>query len=235
MPQLEVQQLEAGYGSVRILHDVSLHVDEAEIVSLIGPNGAGKTTLLRAISRLVRTTGRLAFGAHDLTALTPQQAVQAGVVQCADDRKLFPYMTVQDNLALGAYLRTDKVAIAADLDRVFGLFPVLAQRRQQRAGTLSGGEQQMVSIGRALMCSPQILLLDEPSFGIGPIVVDRIFEVIRQLNQDGLTVLMVEQDVSLALDISARAYVLENGRIVLQGASHEISQNEDVRKAYLGL
>ena len=218
-----------------MLHDVSLEIDEGELVSLIGPNGAGKTTLLRSISRLAATEGSIRFDGRELTELSPQEVVALGVVQCAEGRKLFPDMTVGDNLDLGTYLRSDQAGIRADLARVYGLFPVLESRRAQRAGTMSGGEQQMLAIGRALMSKPRILLLDEPSFGISPILVDRIFAVIRQLNEEGLTALVVEQNAAVALDVSARTYVLESGRIVLSGPSREVSANQAVRESYLGM
>ena len=218
-----------------MLHDVSLEIDEGELVSLIGPNGAGKTTLLRSISRLAATEGSIRFDGRELTELSPQEVVAIGVVQCAEGRKLFPDMTVGDNLDLGAYLRSDEAGIRADLARVYGLFPVLESRRAQRAGTMSGGEQQMLAIGRALMSKPRILLLDEPSFGISPILVDRIFAVVRQLNEEGLTALVVEQNAAVALDVSARTYVLESGRIVLSGPSREVAANQAVRESYLGM
>jgi branched-chain amino acid transport system ATP-binding protein len=218
-----------------VLHEVALEIDAGELVSLIGPNGAGKTTLLRAISRLVSTEGRIWFDGQDITKLTPQQAVGRGIVQSPEGRKLFPDMTVKDNLELGAFLRRNPAEIRSDLERVCELFPILWERREQKAGTMSGGEQQMLAIGRALMCRPRILLLDEPSFGIAPIIVDRIFAVIQRLNQEGLTTLLVEQNVNLALDVAARAYVLEGGRVVLSGRTEELSSNEAVREAYLGM
>jgi len=212
-----------------------LDVSEGELVALIGPNGAGKTTLLRAISRLVETEGSIAFDGHELTSLSPQKVVGLGVIQCAEGRQLFPDMTVNDNLELGAYLRSSKDGIRADRERIYELFPILRNRRRQRAGTMSGGEQQMLAIGRALMSSPRILLLDEPSFGISPILVERIFAVIRQLNEEGLTTLVVEQNAGLALEISTRAYVLEAGSIALSGSSGEVASNKAVRESYLGL
>ena len=194
MQLLRVENLAAAYGALRVLHDVSLEIDEGELVSLIGPNGAGKTTLPRAISRLAATEGSIRFDGLELTRLSPQEVVALGVVQCAEGRKLIPDMTVGDNLNLGAYLRSDQEGIRADLKRVYRLFPVLERRRGQRAGTMSGGEQQMLAIGRVLMRKPRILLLDEPSFGISPILVERIFAVIMQLNKEGLTALVVEQN-----------------------------------------
>ena len=233
--QLSIEGLNAGYGSVKVLHDITLGVPQGEIVALVGPNGAGKTTLVRAISCLIPSSGHILFEGNELVGQSPHTVVQRGVVQCADDRKLFPYMSVYANLLMGAYLRNDKIGIAADLERVFTIFPILGERRHQQAGTLSGGEQQMASIGRALMTQPRLLLLDEPSFGIAPIMVDRIFEAISQLNSEGLSVLLIEQNVNLALEISSLGYVLENGRIVLSGSSKEVAGNEMVHKAYLGL
>ena len=235
MPLLAVEDLSAAYGALRVLHDVSLEIAEGELVSLIGPNGAGKTTLLRAISRLAATEGSVRFDGRELTGMSPQQVVALGVIQCAEGRKLFADMTVAENLGLGAYLRSDRDGILADLERVYGLFPVLQSRRSQRAGTMSGGEQQMLAIGRALMSRPRILLLDEPSFGISPILVDRIFAVIRQLNEEGLTALVVEQNVAVALEVAARAYVLESGRIVLSGSSRDVAADRAVRESYLGM
>ena len=235
MPLLRVENLSAAYGTLRVLHDVSLEIDEGELVSLIGPNGAGKTTILRAISRLAATEGSIRFDGRELATRSPQEVVALGVVQCAEGRKLFPDMTVGDNLDLGAYLRSDREGIRADLERVYGLFPVLESRRGQRAGTMSGGEQQMLAIGRALMSRPRILLLDEPSFGISPILVERIFAVIMQLNKEGLTALVVEQNAAAALEVSARTYVLESGRIVLSGSSRDVAENRAVRETYLGM
>ena len=235
MPLLRVENLSAAYGALRVLHDVSLEIDEGELVSLIGPNGAGKTTILRAISRLAATEGSIRFDDREITTRSPQEVVALGVVQCAEGRKLFPDMTVGDNLDLGAYLRSDRAGIRADLERVYGLFPVLESRRGQRAGTMSGGEQQMLAIGRALMSRPRILLLDEPSFGISPILVERIFAVIMQLNREGLTALVVEQNAAVALEASARTYVLESGRIVLSGPSRDVAENRAVRETYLGM
>lgn len=235
MTLLRVEGLEAFYGHLRALVDVSLTVEVGELVSIIGPNGAGKTTCLRALSGLIRTAGTVEFDGHSLTDMSPHAIVGLGVIQCPEGRKLFPDMTVEENLHLGAFLRKDHTEILDDLARVKDLLPILHERRQQKAGTLSGGEQQMLAIGRALMCRPRILLLDEPSFGIAPIIVDRIFEVIHRLNEDGLTTLLVEQNVSLALDVCDRAYVLEGGRIVLSGTAAEISANAAVREAYLGM
>jgi branched-chain amino acid transport system ATP-binding protein len=232
---LEVDGLSAFYGHLRALSDISLTVEAGELVSIIGANGAGKTTCLRALSGLIATTGTIRFDGRNLAGLTPQDIVGLGVVHCPEGRKLFPDMTVGENLSLGAFLRSDRAAIRDDLERVNELFPILHERREQKAGTLSGGEQQMLAIGRALMCRPRILLLDEPSFGIAPIIVDRIFEVIQELNAGGLTTLLVEQNVSLALDVCSRAYVLESGRVVLAGSSADIAADKAVRETYLGM
>lgn len=235
MPLFEIDRLSAAYGQVRVLHQVSLRVEPGELVSIIGPNGAGKTTLLRALSRMVAGEGEIRLDGEALTKATPREMVARGVVLCPEGRKLFPDMSVENNLKLGAFLRRDKTEIQADLDKAYALFPVLAERRKQKAGTMSGGEQQMLAIGRALMCRPRILMLDEPSFGIAPLIVERIFEVISGLNHEGLTTLLVEQNASLALEVASRAFVLENGRIVLSGAARDLAANDQVREAYLGM
>lgn len=232
---LNVNGLRAFYGHLRALSDISLTVDAGELVAIIGPNGAGKTTCLRAISGLLKTQGQVQFDGQNLVGMSPHAIVGLGVIHCPEGRQLFPDMTVGENLQLGAFARTDDAEIRRDLERIIDLLPILHERRTQKAGTLSGGEQQMLALGRALMSRPRILLLDEPSFGIAPIIVDRIFEVIRRLNADGLTTLLVEQNVGLALDVCDRAYVLESGRIVLNGTSEEVSANAAVREAYLGM
>lgn len=232
---LKVENLSAFYGPLQALHQISLDVDAGELVAIIGPNGAGKTTCLKALSALIRTEGRVWFNGTNISGLTPHKLIEMGIVQCPEGRQLFPDMTVEENLRLGAFLRTDKVGIKQDMDKVSSLFPILHDRRSQKAGTLSGGEQQMLAIGRALLSKPQILMLDEPSFGIAPIIVDRIFYVIRQLNEEGLTTLLVEQNASLALDVADRAYVVEGGKFVLSGTAQEISANPSVRETYLGM
>lgn len=232
---LKVEGLSAFYGQLRVLDDISLQVHVGELVSVIGPNGAGKTTLLRALSGLVSTHGQIVFDGQNLVGRPPQDIVGQGVIHCPEGRKLFPDMTVGENLRLGAFLCKDAAEVRRDLDKVNQLLPILYERREQKAGTLSGGEQQMLAVGRSLMCRPRILLLDEPSFGIAPIIVDRIFEVIHQLNAEGLTTLLVEQNVSLALDVGSRAYVLESGRIALTGTAAELSTNQAVRETYLGM
>lgn len=235
MTLLKVDKLCAFYHNLRALDEVSLTVSAGELVSVIGPNGAGKSTLLRALSGMVETSGMVDFDGQSIVDINPESIVKLGVIQCPEGRKLFPDMTVQENLRLGAFLRRDHNEVSNDIARIHDLLPILHERREQKAGTLSGGEQQMLAIGRALMSRPRILLLDEPSFGIAPIIVDRIFEVIKKLNAEGLTTLLVEQNVSLALDVSDRSYVLESGRIVLSGSAAEIAANPSVREAYLGM
>jgi len=232
---LTVERLSAAYGGLSVLHEVSLCVNPGELVALIGPNGAGKTTLLRALSGLLPSTGRIQLGALDLQGRSPRDIVRAGVIHCPEGRQLFADLRVEDNLRLGAHLRRDREAVEGDVVRACELFPVLKLRFRQRAGSLSGGEQQMLAIARALMGRPAVLMLDEPSFGIAPLVVGHLFEVLRELNAHGLTALVVEQNAQLALAASQRAYVLEDGRIALHGPSAELVRHEGVRAAYLGL
>jgi branched-chain amino acid transport system ATP-binding protein len=232
---LQVERLQAAYGAVAVLDGVSLHVEAGEIVALIGPNGAGKTTLLRAVSGLLPGQGCVRLHGQDLQGRAPQAIVRAGLIHCPEGRQLFADLSVEDNLRLGAHLRRDRAAVGADLERMGQLFPVLQLRRGQRAGSMSGGEQQMLAVARALMARPVVLMLDEPSFGIAPLMVERIFGVLRQLNADGLTALVVEQNARAALDLAHRAYVLEGGRIVLEGSSAELARHTGVREAYLGL
>lgn len=235
MALLKVEGLSAFYGPLRALSAISLTVEAGELVSIIGPNGAGKTTCLRALSGLLHTEGSVVFDGQELVGAHSQQIVSCGVIQCPEGRQLFPDMSVGENLRMGAFLRNDHQQVRLDLERIVDLLPILHERREQKAGTLSGGEQQMLAIGRALMSRPRILLLDEPSFGIAPIIVDRIFDVIHKLNEDGLTTLLVEQNVSLALDVCDRAYVLESGGIAFSGTAAEVSSNEAVRETYLGM
>ncbi len=232
---LVVERLCAGYGGLAVLHEVSLCVKPGELVALIGPNGAGKTTLLRALSGLLPCRGRIQLGQQALQGRSPREIVQAGVIHCPEGRQLFPDLSVEDNLRLGAHLRRDREAVEADVELVCELFPVLKLRLRQRAASLSGGEQQMLAIARSLMGRPAVLLLDEPSFGIAPLIVGQLFDVLRELNVQGLTALVVEQNAQLALAASHRAYVLEEGRIVLHGPSAELAHHEGVRAAYLGL
>jgi branched-chain amino acid transport system ATP-binding protein len=225
----------ARYGPVVALSDVSLTVGAAEFVCLIGANGAGKTTTLKAISGLVpAAAGRIRFDGRDIHGLPPQEILRRGIAHCPEGRRVFPYMTVDENLAMGAYVRTDPAAVAADLDRVFTHFPILAERRRQAAGTLSGGEQQMLAIGRALMARPRLILFDEPSLGLAPTVVETVFAIIAGIQREGTTVLMVEQNAYMALALASRAYVMETGRIVLEGPASALAANDHVKKAYLG-
>jgi branched-chain amino acid transport system ATP-binding protein len=232
MPLLELEGVEARYGPVKALDGVALTVDEGEIVAVLGANGAGKTTTLRAISGTVRRSGRVLLAGRDLRR-SPESVARLGVAHVPEGRGTFAELTVEENLRLGAHTRRGD--LGADFERVLALFPVLEQRREQQAGTLSGGEQQMLALARALMQRPTLLLLDEPSLGLAPIVVAEIFGTVRQLNvEEGLAVLLVEQNARIALDIAARAYVLEVGRVAVEGTGDELRANEDVRRSYLG-
>ena len=235
MAWLEIKNLEAFYHGIRVLHGVSLQVERGDFISVIGSNGAGKSTLLRSISRLVSVTGHVWFDGNDLICLRPRDVIKRGIIHCPEGRLLFPNMTVYQNLMMGAFLQSDRQGIASDLDRVFEYLPVLSERQTQLAGTLSGGEQQMLAVGRAIMGHPRLLTLDEPSLGLAPLVVDAIFEVIRKLNDEGLSILLVEQNAALALEFSNFTYVLEEGHIINQGSSHELVEDSSVAKAYLGM
>jgi branched-chain amino acid transport system ATP-binding protein len=233
---LEVDSVDTFYGRVQALHGVSLHVDRGEIVALIGSNGAGKTTTLRTISGLIHPAkGRVRFDGKDITGTMAADIAKMGVGHAPEGRRLFPRMTVLDNLMLGAYPRNDRAAIRSDLNRVFELFPRLKERATQISGTLSGGEQQMLAIGRAMMSRPKVLMMDEPSLGLAPILVDTIFKVIAEINEQGVPILLVEQNAHKALDVAHRAYVLETGVIVQEGQGKELAQSEEVQKAYLGM
>ncbi|MEA2304335.1 MAG: branched-chain amino acid transport system ATP-binding protein [Solirubrobacteraceae bacterium] len=235
MPLLEVEDIHTFYGNIEALKGVSLTVEEGEIVTLIGSNGAGKSTTLRSISGLnAPRSGSILFRGREVARMAPQEIVRLGVSQSPEGRHCFPRMTVRENLDLGAYLRSDRAGITQDMDRVFELFPRLKERERQKAGTMSGGEQQMLAIGRALMAKPRLLLLDEPSMGIAPILVDRIYETIQEINRQGMTILLVEQNANHALGVSKRAYVLETGKVVLSDQSDSLRENPDVQKAYLG-
>jgi branched-chain amino acid transport system ATP-binding protein len=232
---LEVDDLHVYYGAIHALKGVSLHVREGEIVTLIGANGAGKSTTLRAINGINRPKqGTIRFQGRDITGAPPHTVVKGGISQSPEGRRLFPRMSVTENLEMGAFQRTDRQNFAADMKRVFELFPRLEERRSQKAGTLSGGEQQMCAIGRALMARPRLLMLDEPSMGLAPIFVERIFETVVEVNKQGTPVLLVEQNALMALEIAQRGYVMETGRIALEGSASELKTNEQVRKTYLG-
>ena len=223
------------YGGIRALKGVSLSVDEGQIVTLIGANGAGKSTTLRAISGLQKVqSGSILYGGEELTSLPAKEIVRRGIIHVPEGRRVFPDMTVAENLKIGAFLRTDKAAIAQDMDYVYSLFPRLKERSWQLAGTLSGGEQQMLAVGRALMSRPKVLMMDEPSLGLAPLIVKDIFSIIRRVNQDGITVLLIEQNANAALRIADYGYVLETGTIALSGTGEELLRNESVREAYLG-
>jgi branched-chain amino acid transport system ATP-binding protein len=232
---LVLDGISVGYGPVEVLHEVSLRVAEGELVCLLGANGAGKSTTVRTISGLLRpTSGAITFLGERLDGLPAHAVLKRGIAQCPEGRRIFPEMTVQENLEMGAYVRGREGAGPDDLERVFRHFPRLKERARQLGGTLSGGEQQMLAIARALMSSPRLLLLDEPSLGLAPTMVETVFRVIAEIRRQGVTVLMVEQNAALALRMADRAYVMENGRIALEGAARDLLDNADVRRAYLG-
>jgi branched-chain amino acid transport system ATP-binding protein len=231
---LDVEDIQTYYGNIQALKGISLTVEEGECVTLIGSNGAGKSTTLRSISALTPiSTGAIRFRGRDISRMAPQDIVQLGISQSPEGRKCFQRMTVRENLDMGAYLRRDK-EVAGDLDRVFDLFPRLKEREKQKAGTMSGGEQQMLAIGRALMARPTLLLLDEPSMGIAPILVERIYETIGEINKQGTTILLVEQNANFALGVSHRGYVLETGKVALSNESSKLREDPEVQRAYLG-
>jgi branched-chain amino acid transport system ATP-binding protein len=232
---LQVEDMHTFYGTIEALKGISLDVREGEIVTLIGANGAGKSTTLRSINGLNQPReGTISFRGQDITRRAPHEIVSLGISQSPEGRRLFPHMSVIENLEMGAFQRNDRKQIREDLDRVYGLFPRLAERKSQRAGTMSGGEQQMCAIGRALMARPQLLMLDEPSMGLAPIFVEKIFEIIDEINQQGTTILLVEQNALMALDAADRGYVLETGHVALSDDAKSLRENEQVRKAYLG-
>ncbi len=235
MSLLEVDGIHTYYGNIEALKGVSLTVEEGEIVTLIGSNGAGKSTTLRSISGLTHARkGTIRFNDADISTMPPQDIVQLGIAQSPEGRHCFSRMTVRENLDLGAFLRKDKDGIEHDMQRVFELFPRLQEREKQKAGTMSGGEQQMLAIGRALMGNPTLLLLDEPSMGIAPILVERIYETIVEINRRGMTILLVEQNANYALEVSSRGYVLETGKVAIADASEALRENPQVQAAYLG-
>ena len=232
---LELEDVQTFYGSIQALKGISLHVGEGEIVTLIGANGAGKSTTLRSINGLNRPRkGSIRFQGKDITNTPAHDIVKRGIAQSPEGRKLFPRMTVLENLEMGAFQRSDRAGMREDMDRVFQLFPRLAERKSQKAGTMSGGEQQMCAIGRALMARPKLLLLDEPSMGLAPILVEKIFEIVKEINDQGTPILLVEQNALMALDAADRRYVLETGKIALEGPAKELRSNEQVRRTYLG-
>ncbi|HEY6001590.1 MAG TPA: ABC transporter ATP-binding protein [Anaeromyxobacter sp.] len=232
---LQVEDLRVHYGAIEALRGISLEVPAGQVVALIGANGAGKTTTLRAISKMLRPSGgAVRFEGADVTHLPSHRLVALGMAHAPEGRGIFLNLTVKENLDLGAYLRTDKAGISADAERAFALFPILAERRSQVSGTLSGGEQQMLAVARALMSRPKLMLLDEPSLGLAPQVVERIFAVLREVNESGVSLLLVEQNAHKALQLAHRAYVLETGTVVMQGTGRELLASPEVRKAYLG-
>ena len=232
---LKVERLSAGYGAMPVLHEVSLEIRPAETVALIGSNGAGKTTLLRVLSRLLPCTGSIRMDGQELSGMTSEQVFGLGLVQVPEGRQLFDRMTVQDNLLMGAYRRTDKPAVARDLERVYALFPQLADRRRQLAGSMSGGEQQMCAMARALMAEPVLMMVDEMSLGLAPVIVDQLVDILATIRRDGVTVLLVEQDVQIALSCADRAYVIETGRVVHSGNARDLIDDPAVQQAYLGV
>ncbi|MDD3268251.1 MAG: ABC transporter ATP-binding protein [Syntrophomonadaceae bacterium] len=232
---LQLQEIDVYYGAIHALKKLSLEVEEGSIVTLIGANGAGKTTTLKSISGLLRPkNGTVIFKGVDISRVAPEKIVGMGISQVPEGRRVFTAMSVLENLEMGAYLRKDKKEIASDMENVFTRFPRLKERRKQMAGTLSGGEQQMLAIGRALMARPELMLMDEPSMGLAPLLVKEIFEIIKDINARGTTILLVEQNAHMALSIADRAYVIETGEIVLAGKAEDLMNSEDVKKAYLG-
>ncbi|EPF31561.1 hypothetical protein HMPREF9194_01912 [Treponema maltophilum ATCC 51939] len=232
---LNVTDLTVHYGAIEALHGISFEVNEGEIISLIGSNGAGKTTTLHALSNIVKKTrGTVMFEGQDITRLAPDSIVRTGLIQVPEGRRIFANMSVHENLELGAYTRTDRSGIKSDMEKVFTLFPRLKERIRQTGGTLSGGEQQMLAMGRALMSKPKLLLLDEPSMGLAPILVDEIFSIIKEINAEGTTILLVEQNAFKALNIAHRAYILETGSVVKTAEASSLIKDESVKKAYLG-
>ncbi len=231
---LSVRDLSAGYGEMHVLQDVTIDVRAAEIVAMVGSNGAGKTTLLRALSQLISWQGEIRFDGHSLQGLSANQVFDLGMVQVPEGRQLFDRMTVEENLLMGAYRLRDKGAIKTALERNYALFPVLAERRKQLAGSMSGGEQQMCAMARALMAAPRLMMIDEMSLGLAPVIVDLLLDVLTQIRQQGVTVLLVEQDVFSALHVADRGYVMETGRIVREGSARQLADDPEVRRAYLG-
>ncbi len=232
---LEISKLHAMYGLTRVLHGIDFSLEEGSITALLGANGAGKTTTLRALCSMVKTEGEISFVGQRIERKSTEDIVRLGIAHVPDGRGTFGHLTTEENLRLGAYVRRDKAAIAQDFERIYGYFPRLKERRHQQAGTLSGGEQQMLAVSRALMLRPRLLLLDEPSFGLAPLIVREIFGIMREINKtEKVSILLVEQNAAMALDLADRAYLIETGRVVLSGTSAEIKQDEAVRRSYLG-
>jgi branched-chain amino acid transport system ATP-binding protein len=232
---LEVNGLNAAYGATKVLHDISFSLEVGHITAILGANGAGKTTTLRSLCQTVKTSGSIVFDGQQLVGKSTDSVVRMGIAHVPEGRGTFAALSTEENLRLGAYVRADKAELALDMEKAFTRFPILKQRRNQQAGTLSGGEQQMLAISRALMLRPKLLLLDEPSFGLAPLIVAEIFRIMRTINkEDKVSMLLVEQNASLALDLADHAYLLETGKVALSGPSAEIKNNESVRKAYLG-
>jgi branched-chain amino acid transport system ATP-binding protein len=235
MAFLEAQSLHAAYGQTRVLHGISFAMEEGTITTLLGANGAGKTTTLRALCGMVKTEGEVRFGGQRIDGRATEDIVRLGIAHVPDGRGTFVNLTTEENLRLGAYTRKDRAAVEEDLQRVYGYFPRLKERRMQQAGTLSGGEQQMLAVSRALMLKPKLMLLDEPSFGLAPLIVRELFSILRTVNErEHVSMLVVEQNASMALDLADHAYLLETGRVVLSGTAEEIKQNDAVRRSYLG-
>lgn len=232
---LKIEDLHVSYGSIKALDGISLNVEEGEIVTLIGANGAGKSTTLRTISGLEKAvSGKVIFENSEITNIVPHKVVELGISHVPEGRRVFANLSVFDNLRLGANLRKDDAAIKEDMEKVYEFFPILFTRKNQLAGTLSGGEQQMLAVGRALMTRGKLMLLDEPSMGLAPLVVEEIFRIIQEINKQGTTILLIEQNAYMALDIASRGYVLETGKIILQGNASDLANNDDIKKAYLG-
>jgi branched-chain amino acid transport system ATP-binding protein len=234
-PLLQVSELGAGYGEMPVLEAVALKIFPGEIVAIVGSNGAGKTTLLRALSRVIPCTGRVRFAGREIARMAPDQVFDLGLVQVPEGRQLFDRMTVNDNLLMGAFRRSDPAGIEGSLERVYALFPEMLDRRRQRAGSLSGGEQQMCAFARALMASPKLLMVDEMSLGLAPSIVDLLLDMLVEIRNEGVTILLVEQDVHSAFSIADRAYVLETGRVVREGPAAQLAEDSDVKRAFLGL
>lgn len=237
MPMLELQQVSSFYGNIQVLHEIDIHVDHGEIITLIGANGAGKSTTLMTISGIVPAKkGMILFKGASINSQPPEKIVSLGLCQVPEGRHIFPDLSVSENLDMGAFLRTDRQGIRDDIDYIFSLFPILKDRRNQAGGNLSGGEQQMLAISRALMAKPELLLLDEPSMGLAPLVTRQIFDIIKRINlEHDTTIFLVEQNANLALQTADRGYVLENGRITMHGKASQLLQNDDIQKAYLGI